>query len=134
MKYKQPLHYCPSILEGRTPAYLGLTSTQLYSITILFPPISFTSFPVSGQRSSSDVLTRETGDHQEPGPATAALQDETLDPQPQPDVVSAEVPGKGLVRTAHVRVSNRVPLVELKLKPYGPIYNELDHDVSNILL
>ena len=51
-------------------------------------------------------------------------------PQPQPDVVLAEIPGRGPVKTAQVRVSKRVPLVELRLKPYGPIYNELDRDVS----
>jgi len=94
---------------------------------------------VSGQRSASDVLTRENGEAgpsssppQQPGPpAGTALAEEVSGRHPQPDVVSAEVPGKGPVRTAHVRVSNRVPLVELKLKPYGPIYNELDRDVSN---
>lgn len=52
-------------------------------------------------------------------------------PQPQPDVVSAQIPGQGVVRTSHVRVSERVPLTQLRLKSYGPIYNELAHDVSS---
>ncbi len=67
--------------------------------------------------------------HSEPVPHDTVP--EVSGPQLQPDVVTAEIPGQGAVRTAHVRVSKRVPLVELRLKPYGPIYNELEPKVSN---
>ena len=34
-----------------------------------------------------------------------------------------------VVRTSDVRVSERTPLNQLRLKPYGPIYNELTGEV-----
>lgn len=49
--------------------------------------------------------------------------------QPQTAVVTARYPGQGVVRTTDVRVSERTPLMQLRQKFFGPIYNELAEDV-----
>lgn len=49
---------------------------------------------------------------------------------PQTAVVTAQCPGHGIVRTSDVRVSQRTPLMQVRQKFFGPIYNELAEDVS----
>ena len=39
-----------------------------------------------------------------------------------------------IVRTSDIRVSERVPLNSLRLKPFGPIYNELTGEVTMTIL
>lgn len=52
--------------------------------------------------------------------------------QPQTAAVTVRCPGQGIVRTTDVRVSERTPLVQIRQKFFGPIYNELAEDVSCI--
>ena len=54
--------------------------------------------------------------------------------QPQTAVVTAHCPGQGVVRTSDVRVSERTPLMQIRQKFFGPIYNQLADDVSHGLL
>ncbi len=52
-------------------------------------------------------------------------------PVPQPAVVTTRLEGVGVVRTADVRVSERTLLNDFRLKPFGPIYNQLTGEVWN---
>ena len=50
--------------------------------------------------------------------------------QPQPAFITTRVNDKEVVRTNDIRVSERTPLIELRLKSFEPIYNELTGEVS----
>ncbi len=50
-------------------------------------------------------------------------------PAPQTAVLTTQLKGVGVVRTTDVQVSERTPLNELRIKPYGPIYNQLTGEV-----
>ncbi len=50
-------------------------------------------------------------------------------PVPQPTVVTTRLEGVGVVRTTDVRISERTLLNDLRLKPFGPIYNQLTGEV-----
>ena len=49
--------------------------------------------------------------------------------QPQPAFITTRINDKEVVRTNDIRVSERTPLTELRLKPFSPIYNELTGEV-----
>lgn len=51
--------------------------------------------------------------------------------QPQPAFITTRINDKEVVRTNDVRVSERTPMTELRLKPFSPIYNELTGEVIN---
>ncbi|XP_064390453.1 uncharacterized protein LOC135338299 isoform X2 [Halichondria panicea] len=55
-------------------------------------------------------------------------------PVPQPAVVTTRLEGVGVVRTTDVRVSERTLLNDLKLKPYGPIYNQLTGELDSSMI
>ena len=50
--------------------------------------------------------------------------------QPQPVFITTRINEKEVVRTNDIRVSERTPLTELRLKPFSPIYNELTGEVK----
>jgi hypothetical protein len=50
-------------------------------------------------------------------------------PEPQPAFITTRINNKEVVRTNDIRVSERTPLTELRLKPFSPIYNELSGEV-----
>ena len=49
--------------------------------------------------------------------------------QPQPAVIATRINERDVVRTTDIRVSERTPLSDLRLKPFDPIYNELTGEV-----
>ncbi len=51
--------------------------------------------------------------------------------QPQPAFITTRINDKEVVRTNDIRVSERTPMTELRLKPFSPIYNELTGEVIN---
>lgn len=52
-------------------------------------------------------------------------------PAPQTAFLTTVLPdGGGPVRTTDVQVSERTPLNELRIQPYGPIYNQLTGEVA----
>lgn len=52
--------------------------------------------------------------------------------QPQPAVIATKMADNKVVRTTDVRVSERTPLTDLRLKSFGPIYNELTGEVIKV--
>lgn len=52
---------------------------------------------------------------------------------PQTAVVTAQCPMQGVVRTSDIRVSERTPLMHIRQKFFGPIYNELAEDVRTVI-
>ena len=53
--------------------------------------------------------------------------------QPQPAVISTRINDRDVVRTTDIRVSERTPLSDLRLKPFDPIYNELTGEVHTCI-
>jgi len=51
-------------------------------------------------------------------------------PIPQPATVTTTLPDGRVVRTSDLLVSQRTPMNEFRLKPFGPIYNQFTGDVS----
>ena len=49
--------------------------------------------------------------------------------EPQPAFITTRINEREVVRTNDIRVSERTPLTELRLKPFSPIYNELSGEV-----
>ena len=58
-------------------------------------------------------------------------EDDTNVTQPQPTFITTRINDREVVRTNDIRVSERTPLAELRLKPFSPIYNELTGEVIN---
>ena len=52
--------------------------------------------------------------------------------QPQPAVIATKMADNKVIRTTDVRVSERTPLTDLRLKSFGPIYNELTGEVIKV--
>ena len=48
---------------------------------------------------------------------------------PQPAVLTTRINERDVVRTTDIRVSERTPLADLRLKEFDPIYNELTGEV-----
>lgn len=53
--------------------------------------------------------------------------------QPQPAVIATRINNRDVVRTTDIRVSERTPLSDLRLKPFDPIYNELTGEVQSCI-
>ena len=58
-----------------------------------------------------------------------SLEEERSSTQPQPAVITTRINEREVVRTSDIRVSERTPLADLRLKPFDPIYNELTGEV-----
>ena len=52
--------------------------------------------------------------------------------QPQPAVIATRINEREVVRTTDIRVSERTPLADLRLKSFEPIYNELTGEVRYV--
>ena len=77
-------------------------------------------FASSGSRQRQTRLKKDPVEEEEEIPMT----------QPQPVFITTRINEKEVVRTNDIRVSERTPLTELRLKPFSPIYNELTGEVN----
>ena len=77
--------------------------------------------------SKGDPRWEEEEEKEEEGEIVAGIQS-------QPAFITTRINEREVVRTNDIRVSERTPLTELRLKPFSPIYNELSGEVITIAI